>query len=189
MISSISLIQKTCRMNIINTKNVLYHKKDLCIFDDPFHFKNHLAFSSSSNWWIVQNFDDVSSKLPTISFHSLPFHILIFKPLAVSVEMFQYLHSCNAQRNVSQCLPKIFMFTATERKIWDLRRPPDIDIIGVLTNHAAGFWAEGCWRLARWGPIRAPDFGWGITGARLSCGDGSSKLFTADRHWWRRSVV
>ena len=29
-------------------------------------------------------------------------------------------------------------------------------------------------------------FGLGeITGARLSCGDGSSKLFTADRHWWR----
>ena len=63
----------------------------------------------------------------------------------------------------------------------------------VLANQMSEFWA-GCWPFAvRFGPIRGRelgrDAGEEISGARLSCGDGYGKLFTADGHWWKSSVV
>ena len=55
-----------------------------------------------------------------------------------------------------------------------------------LDQSDGGILSRGMLRVARWGPMRGLSFGLGeITGARLSCGDGSSKLFTAARHWWR----
>ena len=63
----------------------------------------------------------------------------------------------------------------------------------ILTNQRAVFWA-GCWPyVVRSGPIGGRDFerdaAEEISGARLSCGDGYGKLFTADGHWWKSSVV
>ena len=183
-------------LNIINYKKLL--KRTLhfwstflsyCIWMDEWRIFQHLEKKKTAgfffmmlwcrdpSWWAVYKrfckfFIIISKPLPDLAQKCCRICIVaVFRAVEMSPNNDFHVHR-NGKKDFNICV---------DLQLWHHRR---------LGQSEGRIMSGGMLREARWGPMGELHFGLGeTTGARLSCGDGSSKLFTADRHWWRRSVV